>query len=100
MKLPQKKQTYTTTDGIKRKFKPFYWPDMIRLGELFPHINQMIPGINFLQFAGIDEIDKKVQTDAAKNYQALIDVFEILFSEKNCDLPLTLEQIEKGDIIT
>ena len=98
MKILTHEKTNTTADGIKRTFKPFFWPDMLKLGKLFPHINDVIPGANFLDLSDFSGIIEGAEKES-KAYAALLDIISLLFSEKYCDIPLSKEKIEKADII-
>ena len=77
--------TITTSDKIKRTFKPFSLKDTRDISRHLLLINDKIPGLNFAD----DE-----------SYASIISVLILMLSDKYCDKPLTKKEIENGERIS
>lgn len=111
---------YTCGDGVRRRFREFFWPDLLAVGRLYPQFRSDTPFLNFfrvgaaMEAGGAQDALPLGQPDGADNllqaavkmdelsekgYAALLDMLAILFSEKYCDRPATRDQLETGDIV-
>lgn len=94
---------HTTADGVFRRFRELFWPDMRKVGKLLPLFHQDLPLRNFIDFGAlpVSKEDKKeterLQKETDSSYRAMLDVVTIVLSEKYCEQPLTPDEIERGD---
>jgi len=99
-------------DGVQRKFKPFFWPDMLKLKDAFGLVNVDVPWMNFVVWPemspllGLEEenqveleMTQTMMSLSVRAYTALIEIMETLFSETYCDKPLSRKEIETGNHI-
>lgn len=93
---------YTTADGVTRRFREFFWPDMRRAAKLLCLIFQDEPWLNFVNIAETPPATPQETSNPAStnSYDALLSVLEILFSPTYCDKPLTRDEIESGQFVS
>ena len=90
--------SYTTADGVARRFREVFWPDMRRLAALIPLINLEEPCANFWDITDQQAPGDKPAdvTSPAAATLPFADLCEIIFAKDYCDQPLTRDEIVNG----
>jgi len=100
--LKKRELVHVTSDGVERRFTAFEFMSAMELAPEFVNVNVVTPVIAGMS---LDFPDAPVEAElfeginpafTSKGRDSLMRILEVLFNEKNCNKPLTLEEIKTG----